>query len=239
MNETIECLNHIKKLKNQEKISIIIVDNNTLTDEDFKKISKYTNDIIKLEENLGFAKANNIGIQYAKEKYNPEYYFVINNDVFIYQKDIVKKIEEIYEKYKFDMLGPKIDSPTKESVNPFPIIKDVDKEIKRCEKLIKIYQKPVKTFFLEKYIKIKHFIKKPIKPINGKKTEINIPLHGCAIVFSKKYIEKYKYAFVNETFLFHEEDILYKRIIKDKLLSVYSPKKERIKSLKILKSMEC
>ena len=53
--------------------------------------------------------------------------------------------------------------------------------------------------------------------------ESNIPLHGCAIIFSKKYIDKYEYPFNNETFLFHEEEFLYNRVTKDNLISIYDP----------------
>ena len=88
----------------------------------------------------------------------------------------------------------------------------------------------------------------------------NVALHGCALIFSKKYVDKYKYPFYNETFLYHEEEFLYDRIVNDKLISVYNPnikvyheegsslknnlknerksklfrEKERIKSLKLL-----
>jgi len=59
--------------------------------------------------------------------------------------------------------------------------------------------------------------------VNGKKIELNVSLHGCSIIFSDKYVSKYKYPFYNETFLFHEEEFLYNRVIKDSLISMYDP----------------
>ena len=43
------------------------------------------------------------------------------------------------------------------------------------------------------------------------------------MIFSKKYYEKYKDIFYNETFLFHEEEFIYYRIKRDNLISLYSP----------------
>ena len=60
-------------------------------------------------------------------------------------------------------------------------------------------------------------------PVNGSKILTKAPLHGCCLIFSKDYIDKYKYPFYNETFLFHEEEFLYQRVIKDNLVSLYDP----------------
>ena len=65
MKDTLDCIHSI-----QEKTDspIVIVDNHTLSTSDQKKLSRYTKDIILLEDNLGFAKANNIGIRaFARE----------------------------------------------------------------------------------------------------------------------------------------------------------------------------
>ena len=225
IEDTITCLEDLKKIKTNDT-NIIVVDNKSLNKTDEEKIRKYTDDLIMLDENLGFAKANNIGIKYAKDKYNSKFYCVINNDVFITQQEFLSIIEDDYKKYEFDMLGPSIDSPTKESVNPFPAFKtkeEIEREIQKCKKLIKIYNNSLLTFLLKHYLNIKHIFKKPIKPINGEKFENCVALHGCAIIFSNKYVNKYEYPFFNETFLFHEEEFLYQRVIKDKLISIYDP----------------
>ena len=225
IDETIECLTCLQKLDLKDA-HIIIVDNNTLSISEEKLIKRFTKDILKLDQNYGFAKANNKGIEYAKKKYNSKFYIVMNNDVYISDKDFLNIISKDYEKYKFAMLGPLITSPSGESVNPFPVIKDIDtlnQEIKRCEKLISIYSNPFCYWLLKMGIKIKHFIKKPAVPANGSKILTKAPLHGCCLIFSKDYIDKYKYPFYNETFLFHEEEFLYQRVIKDNLISLYDP----------------
>lgn len=262
IKETVECLNNLKNTFNEKDYKAIIVDNNSLKDNEKNEINNYTNDIIKLDKNYGFAKANNIGCKYAIDKYKPNFIAIINNDVFITQKKFIKIIYDDYKKYKFDLLGPYIDSPSKESFNPFPVYdtKDkIEKEIIKSNKLIKIYSSSILYLLLQIYLKIKHPIKIK-KDCNGLKLEKNVALHGCCIIISKKYYKKYHDVFYNETFLFHEEEFLYQRIQNDKLISIYDPKlkcyhkegssrkkdkknerksklfreKERIKSLKML-----
>ena len=228
VNDTLECLESLRLIISK-KSHIIIVDNNTLNENDENRLKTYTSDILKLDRNNGFAKANNKGIQYAKEKYNSKYYVVINNDVLINQKTFENNIIENFKKYSFDMLGPKINSPSGESVNPFPAYKnicDVNREIKRCKKLMVIYNSCILSFLLKIYIKFKHFIKSPNLISNGVRLEKIVPLHGCAIIFSDKYLNKYEYAFYNETFLYHEEEFLYQRVLNDHLVSIYDPKIE-------------
>ena len=72
-------------------------------------------------------------------------------------KDFLNIINSDYTEYNFDMLGPKIDSPTGESVNPFPVFRtkeEIEKEIIKCNKLVKIYSNPVLYAGLEIYLKI-------------------------------------------------------------------------------------
>ena len=225
IEDTIKCLDKINSIKN-DNTNIIVVDNHTLSDIEKKLIKKFTKDILILDKNYGFAKANNKGILYAKKKYNSKYYIVINNDVFIDQKDFLNIIDEDYKKYKFDMLGPKISSPSKESVNPFPVIKtkeQIEKEINKANKLIKIYKSSILYFLLNVYLKLKYLFKKIERPVNGSKLEKKVALHGCALIFSNEYIKKYDYPLYNNTYLFHEEEFLYKRVVDDNLVSIYDP----------------
>lgn len=224
IEDTLECLDLIKtKYLNSH---IIVVDNASLNKDDEDLIKNYTNDILKLNKNFGFAKANNIGCKYAMDKYNSDFLIVINNDVFIEQDNFLEKVKYDYEQYDFDILGTKIISTSGESVNPFPVIvgeKNIVNEIKYCKKLINIYENIFLYYLLNLFLFIKHKIIKSKINKNGEELCMNIGLHGCAIIFSKKYYETYKNVFYNDTFLFHEEDFLYYRIKKDNLKSLYDP----------------
>lgn len=224
IDDTCECIESIKKINSEKNISIIVVDNNSLTKEHEKQIKKYTNDIIILDENKGFAKANNIGCKYAIKKYNPDFLCVINNDTIIMQNNFIDEIYSCYKKTKFDFMGPKIITDGGESVNPFPAYKnlhEINSAISKTKKLIRIYNNIVLRNLLVIYMHIKSIFVKPIHLVNGDQSCYDIALHGCALIFSKKYYNKYQDVFFNGTFLYHEEEFLEYRRSHDKLISFY------------------
>ena len=227
-NDTIECINSIKKLKGD--YNIIVVDNNTLTPDEVKTIKSYTSDLLLLDSNVGFARGNNAGAKYAIEKYHPDFLCIINSDIVINQKNFIEQINNLYKEYHFDILGPKILPDESESCNPFPVYKtlaEVENKIKYHKKLINIYQSKIKRFLLRIYVSRNRF-KKQVKNTNGLTEQTNVGLHGCALIFSDKYYKKYKDIFYPNTFLFHEEEFLYLRAKNDNLITLYSPKIELI-----------
>lgn len=224
IKDTIECIDSIHQLKAKEEVKIIVVDNASLSPEEKKIIEKKTDDLLILEENKGYAKGNNFGCKHAIKKYSPDFLCVINNDIIITQDDFIEKIKSCYKETNFDFMGPKIITNNGESVNPFPVYKNIEevtKKIKYHEKLIKIYQNSCLRHLLSIYMKIKKIFKKPIHLENGKDSQYDIAIHGCAIIFSKKYYEKYQDIFYNGTFLYHEEEFLNYRKEKDHLITYY------------------
>lgn len=224
IDETMECLDSLEKFN-----SNIVVVSNSKDYDNLKIIEKRVSKVIINEENIGFAKANNIGCKYAIEHFQPDFLCVINNDVIIEQKDFITQVEKLYKKYKFDILGPKILPEESDSCNPFYAYKTLDEvraRIKYTEKLIKIYQNKFLRLLLNIYLKVKAPFRKEKKTTNGSSDQLNVALHGCALIFSKKYYEKYNDVFYNETFLFHEEEFLALRAKENNLVMLYSPKIE-------------
>ena len=232
LNDTLECIKSIQNLSDKKEKSIIVVDNHTLDKKGLELLKEYTEDIILLNENLGFAKANNEGCKYAIAKYHPDFLCVINNDTVIQQKDFVDKIYHIYEETNFDILGPYIECKEGSgSVNPYQPLKNIEEvrqEMIYQQKLLKYYQNALLYFLLTCGIKIKRIFKKREPMRNGTLREENVALHGCAIIFSKKYYEAFESVFYPNTFLYHEESFLYQRIQEYGLISIYDP------SIKIL-----
>lgn len=229
--DTLECIDSIRKQKTNKNISIIVVDNNSLGPKEKEVLETYTKDIIMLKENVGFAKGNNAGCKYAVEKYNPDFLCVINSDTIIEQKNFIDTIYNLYEDYNFDIMGPKILPEETESCNPFHAyesLEDVKERIKYTKKLIKIYESKFLRNLLKLYIGFKNIFRSKIKNTNGNRELTGIALHGCALIFSKKYFQKYSDVFYPNTFLFHEEEFLYLRCRQDNLISLYSPKLEII-----------
>ena len=230
IQDTYACIESIKKLDGPKKI--IVVDNATLNQDEIKELEKKVDNLICLKENIGFAKANNKGCQLAVKEYQPDFLVVINNDTEIRQQDFLKRIQEIYKRTKFDILGPKI--LCKEgsgSVNPYRPLKninEVNQEIEYQKKLVKFYKSGILYFLLKIFVYTKSKIVHPKVLKNGVKEKYNVALHGCALIFSRQYYNKHADIFINDTFLYHEEDLLYHRIQKEKLRSVYSPNIELI-----------
>ena len=224
IDETMECLDSLEKFN-----SNIVVVSNSKDYDNLKMIEKRVSKVIINEENIGFAKANNIGFKYAIEHFQPDFLCVINNDVIIEQKDFITQVEKLYKKYKFDILGPKILPEESDSCNPFYAYKTLDEvraRIKYTEKLIKIYQNKFLRLLLNIYLKVKAPFRKEKKTTNGSSDQLNVALHGCALIFSKKYYKKYNDVFYNGTFLFHEEEFLALRAKENNLVMLYSPKIE-------------
>ena len=244
LKDTYECVESIKRITNKKESKIIIVENGSFDKSAENLIEKYKFDkmieIVISKENLGFAKGNNLGCKIAIEKYFPEFLVVLNNDTYIEQEDFLKKLKLIYKIEKFHILGPYIFNKNLEPQNPqvklLTNIDEVEKALEKSKKiLINIENTNVIYFFIEslkRIIESNKFLEKIIKKILGKEKETvkyankklkNIGLHGSCLIFSREYYKKYNNIFYPETFLYVEEDILYHRVLKDNLVSLYHP----------------
>ncbi len=76
-----DCLNSIKKNTYYKNYKIVVVDNNS-TDGSAEMVKKQFKEVnvIKRKKNKGFSEAYNIAVKYASKKYNPDYFFFLNND---------------------------------------------------------------------------------------------------------------------------------------------------------------
>lgn len=233
---TKECVKYIENHLDINKCKIIIVDNASSNGSGQRLKEYYENteycDVILSNENVGFARGNNIGFKYAKEKYDPDYMIIMNNDVLIDDNAFFEKIENIHNETEFDVLGPDIISQkTGFHQNPFrkEIItaQQVQKEIVQFEKFVK---SPKMYFVINKFksiIRIRTRLKKIFKNesqhLNYLSRMYDPVLHGACYIFSKKFIDNEIEAFDSRTFLFHEEDILYCKCMNKKYCIVYDP----------------
>jgi len=93
------CLESLKKYTTNKNYKTIFSDNGSTdgTIEMIKKDFKWV-DLIENGKNLGFNGANNIGVKYAIEKYNSDYFFLLNNDTIILHKNWLENLVEVGEK---------------------------------------------------------------------------------------------------------------------------------------------
>ena len=112
MDDTAECVSSIEDKCKTDNYKIVIVDNASPNDSKKELEKLYKNDasvdLILLDENIGFAKGNNKGIEFAKEQYSPKFIVAMNNDVNLLQDNTFELIKSEYQKSHFAVLGPMI-----------------------------------------------------------------------------------------------------------------------------------
>lgn len=109
---TIETINSLLKIKeNQQQFHIFLVDNGSTDDSfeqfqrSFKNNQKVT--LLNTQKNLGYVGGNNFGIQKALEK-DFDWILLINNDVIVDPKFLDELIKKAIDDPKLKILGPKI-----------------------------------------------------------------------------------------------------------------------------------
>jgi GT2 family glycosyltransferase len=245
--DTFECVESILKLF-FKKCNILIIDNGSEDLSEKKLKERYYKEnqveIISASKNLGFARGNNYGCNFAIKKYDPEFLIVINNDTVIKQSSFLSKIAESYEKYGFDMMGPFIYDRNNKPQNPLKNVltqkKEIESFLNSSKKRLRELQENDNYFYkyiLRSYmiclVQKNKWLEKAVRKLLNKevavfsydfyKEYLEVPLHGSALIFSKKYFEKFNDVFLEGTFLYLEEDLLYHRVRKENLISVYNP----------------
>lgn len=222
IEDTFKSIDSILKLNCKYKIDIVVVDNNSPnnTGEILKqKYSEFDNiHIIINKENLGFARGNNVGFLYAKNELEADFIVMINNDVYIMNNDFCDLIIKKYEKYNFAVLGPKIilrDNSICYYREKLPTIREEKRIILKIIVRYLIY-----FLYLDKIFNMFYKRNKKSDNKNYKNNNIDVILHGSCLIFSRNYIDKFD-GIDDRTFLYCEEELLYLRLKRNGLLSVY------------------
>ena len=110
--DTVECLESLKKL-DYDNYKIIVVDNNSTETRLENDLASYPNTYFyKLEKNIGFGKANNYGYSKSKGKY----IFLLNSDSYLINENTVPSFIDYFENHnEVGCLGGNLITPTGES----------------------------------------------------------------------------------------------------------------------------
>jgi len=88
-----------------------------------QQADKHYRYIIHNTENVGFAKGNNIGAEFAYKKFNIEYILFTNNDIVFLETNVVEKlISRISEIPKAGLIGPKVIGLDQKLQSPEPFV---------------------------------------------------------------------------------------------------------------------
>lgn len=99
-----DCLNSV--LNSAIPVTTIVIDNNS-TDETVDCIKANFREVILLEQttNLGFGKANNLGISYAL-KHDADFVFLLNQDAFVEENTIENLIKTAKNNPNYGIISP-------------------------------------------------------------------------------------------------------------------------------------
>lgn len=214
--DTIDCVKSLK-MDLYENKEIVIVDNDSNNEsyDTLKSLFSAEKNIhvIKNDTNLGFARGNNEGILYAREKLKCDHVLLLNSDTTITCDNFIYSFIKAYEK-GIGLIGCRIVKLDGGEQNPFRL--DINKQfIEEClykhrnnkftvkEKLLstRLYDVLKTTIF--KKIRIK----KNMNKVKNNICSLDLVLHGSCIMLTEDYFEYYPYLYP-ETFLYCEEFIL-------------------------------
>lgn len=226
------CVERIRALEGGGHI--VIVDNASpdgtgrLLAEEYAGEAQVT--VLLNEENAGFAKGNNLGIEWAVRNLSADFVVALNNDVEIWQKDFAVRIEEIYKEHPFDVLGPDIVSVFSGiHQNPKSLHGCTLESVRRKRANVKRSGNPI-LLLLSSGEKNSPAIWKRVQRRQRAKQKIDssvpaegIVLHGSCVIFSGRYLKGHTEPFYPKTYMYYEMEILEWRCRQEGSVVRYDP----------------
>lgn len=233
IEDTKQCIDSIVRKIDVDNYAVVVVDNCSpnLSYEDVKKFfepysEKICMHIIRTENNLGFAKGNNVGINFAKNELNAKFVAVINNDTELVTENTYETIQKKYSEENFAVLGPLVLSGDgKYTSNPMGMrsftVSEINHEIRHTKRTLKINKYFLMGFYkLYKSVTHRGRLNKDLHIELSDQRDVK--LHGCFLVFSPTFFKKMD-GFNSETFLYMEEDILLLEVLQKGNHTLYTP----------------
>lgn len=237
-NEAIACAESILTTQTYPDIQIVIVDNGSKNGSVEQLEAHFANEkkvhVIESEENLGFAKGNNLGIKYAREHFKPDFIVAANSDIIFEQSDYCEKLVEAYERKPYAILGGDIvDASRTQHFNP--VARERIYTISYMRKQVLVSEVKAWMFRIIKFLHLKKMAEgrqvQTTREVDGKSVAADnrieeemegVLLHGCCMVFSKDFFAEFE-GFWPDTFLYAEEEIIYYLAMKKDMRILYAP----------------
>lgn len=234
--EAIACAESILSTQTYPNIQIVIVDNGSRNGSVENLKQHFAGEtwvhVIAAEENLGFAKGNNLGIAYAREHFAPDFVVAANSDIIFEQPDYCEKLIEVYKRKPYAILGGDIvDASRTQHFNPVACERVYTIPYIRKQAIIS----QLKAWMF-RLLKLFHLLrngskKRTTREVDGKSVAADcriadelegVLLHGCCMVFSKDFFAEFE-GFWADTFLYAEEEIVYYLAMKKGMRVLYTP----------------
>ena len=209
---TMNCIDSILSTQTGREFEVVIVDNasgNGSLEQLREKYDSFSNIyFVENRENLGYARGNNAGFQFAKKELQADWICLANNDVVFTDTQWITKIVEEYNRKPFYVLGPDIITPDGTHQNPFaasvPDKKAVSKKLFH-DRVVYLLLKLGIQRKLKQAMNLQTDARQVDRQTTGE--DFHGVLHGSCLVFSPDFIKEFD-GFYNGTFLYAEEEIL-------------------------------
>lgn len=222
LSDTKQCLDSLLPyiFNEDAEVNIIVVDNGSRKEKliSIKNEYDYENIVFLYNENnMGFAKGNNVGYRYAKLKLHSDIIILANNDLIFKQYNFIDVLLDDYNTVHFDVAGPKILSlEDGKNQNPVPTMYHSIKDVKI--RIFKFY-----ILYLLSFFNLDNFIRNLNRKEIKKNMQINkndFQLHGACMIFSNNYIKLFD-GLCDKTFMYGEESIIKYQCVKYNLKMCY------------------
>ncbi|MBX9742872.1 MAG: glycoside hydrolase family 99-like domain-containing protein [Chthoniobacterales bacterium] len=205
VNATRQCIDSLRQLNaHHSKLHFVIVDNKSNSEAieetmDLFRAKDIT--IIFNQRNYGYARGNNIGYRFAKEKIKAEFIIIINNDIIIEQKEFITCFLGLYKTQSYSILGPDIIIPDGRHENP---LNNYIYNFEEWQALKKLYEQEKNQYLTSGEAEFKKMgISSPESDMI-----INPILQGAVYILSPIFIQSEEAVFNEKTFLYGEELLL-------------------------------
>ena len=228
--DTIKCIESLRKCLQKVEYYIIVVDNASSNGSGKKLRERYQNDsniyVLLNVNNEGYARGNNVGYKFAKERLKCNYIIFLNSDTEMIQQDFCKIIEKEYRENEYAVMGPLILKSGRETMdNPG---RSVPFSVKALR--LFIFMNFVLYFLsymhvdelLEQIFQKYVAVKKKKQKINMLKRQEDVALHGCCLIFTPTFINKEE-GLDPRTYMYLEEDLLYEKMHNNGMKMAYLP----------------
>lgn len=221
-NDVEDTENYIKNISNYKAIDrILVVDNMSTTENAFSRLKSLEENnkvkVIQSEKNGGYNYGNNFGMKYLEslnEKY--DYYIISNPDIEITEDTIKKCLKEIQKDEKIAVIAPRM-------------FNKENKPIRRSSWKVRTFWLDVvhSTRILELlFYKVLRNGEYSNKEYEQEKLEVEA-ISGAFFIIRSNVIKEIGF-FDENTFLFYEEDILAKKLLKENLKTICLSKEKFI-----------
>ena len=212
LDVSLSCLDNLLKVAPDSPIVVVDNGSNDGSGEELRRrFADYKNVVIIInDQNLGFAKGNNVGYKYVKDNFDVDCVVVMNNDVIITQPNFAEILASYMLENHLYVCGPDVITPEGRHQNPlqrvpFSTFRIIKWMLMDCIRLIMLKLYLFEKKILATYTSVSNSYQRQDIDLNG---ITDCVLHGSCVAYSSDYLSKEDFAFVPVTFLYAEEMIL-------------------------------